>query len=59
MAAARKKQAASLGKKISPLQLQVELAMRQVTDLVIEDYKIGNAASLDVMLSDRGEINVR
>ncbi len=55
--AARKKQAASLGKKISPLQLQVELAMRQVTDLVIEDYKIGNAASL-VALLDSGSPSV-
>ena len=55
--AARKKQAASLGKKISPLQLQVELAMQQVTDLVIEDYKIGNTASI-VALLDSGSPSV-
>jgi cell wall-associated NlpC family hydrolase len=55
--AARKKQAVSLGKKIAPLQLQVELAMRQVTDLIIEDYKIGNAASI-VALLDSGSPSV-
>jgi cell wall-associated NlpC family hydrolase len=55
--AARKKQAASLGKKISPLQLQVELAMQQVTDLVVEDYKIGNTAAI-VALLDSGSPSV-
>ena len=55
--AARKKQAAALGKRISPLQLQVELAMQQVTDLVIEDYKIGNTASI-VALLDSGSPSV-
>jgi peptidoglycan DL-endopeptidase CwlO len=49
--AARKKQAASLGKKISPLQLQVELAMQQVTALVVEDYKIGNTAAIVALLN--------
>ena len=55
--AARKKQAAALSKKISPLQLQVELAMQQVTDLVVEDYKIGNTASI-VALLDSGSPSV-
>jgi cell wall-associated NlpC family hydrolase len=49
--AAKKKQAAVLGGKIKPLEVQLDLAMQRVTDLVVQDYKVSQTSELNAVLS--------
>jgi cell wall-associated NlpC family hydrolase len=49
--AAKKKQAAVLGAKIAPLELQLDLAMERVTQLVVQDYKSGETSEINAVLS--------
>lgn len=49
--AAKKKQADALGKKIAPLQLQVDLAMARVGDFAARQYKGGNFSTINAVLS--------
>jgi cell wall-associated NlpC family hydrolase len=49
--AAKKKQAAALGAKIKPLEVQLDLAMQRVTDLIVQDYKSGQTSELNAVLS--------
>jgi peptidoglycan DL-endopeptidase CwlO len=49
--AAKKKQAAALGAKIAPLQVQLDLAMQHVTELVVQDYKVGQTSELNAVLT--------
>jgi cell wall-associated NlpC family hydrolase len=47
----RRRQVASLGKKMEPLELQIEMAMQQVTVLVVQDYKVGRIAAYEALLA--------
>jgi peptidoglycan DL-endopeptidase CwlO len=48
---AKRKQADSLGKRIAPLQLQVDLAMARVGEFAAVQYKGGNFSTLNAILT--------
>ncbi|MFC8620199.1 NlpC/P60 family protein [Micromonospora purpureochromogenes] len=48
--AAKRRQADALAKRIEPLQLQVDLAMNQVTGLAAEAYKGENVSAVNALL---------
>ncbi|MGW0434665.1 C40 family peptidase [Micromonospora sp. NPDC003197] len=49
--AVKKKQADALGKKIQPLQRQVDEAMGKVSELAVQAYKGNNASTLNAILA--------
>ncbi|MEV0154128.1 NlpC/P60 family protein [Micromonospora sp. NPDC050686] len=51
--AGKRRQAQALGKRIEPLQLQVDLAMDQVSGLAAEAYKGDNVATVNALLGSR------
>ncbi|MBY8875564.1 C40 family peptidase [Micromonospora sp. PLK6-60] len=51
--AGKRRQAAALAKRIEPLQLQVDLAMDQVSGLAAEAYKGDNVSTVNALLGSR------
>ncbi|GIG89197.1 C40 family peptidase [Plantactinospora endophytica] len=51
--AAKKKQAATLQKKIAPLQSQIDAAMNRVSDFAVQAYKGDKASALNAMLTSK------
>jgi len=49
--AAKKKQATTLGKKIAPLQSQIDQAMSQVSEFAVRAYKGDNTSALNAILT--------
>jgi len=48
---AKRQKAQALAKKIAPLQLQIDLAMRKVGEFAAEQYKGGNFSALNAVLA--------
>ncbi|RZU72517.1 cell wall-associated NlpC family hydrolase [Micromonospora kangleipakensis] len=56
--AVKRKQAAALAKQITPLQLQVDLAMGQVGGLAADAYKGDNLSTVNALLGSRSPSDV-